>query len=168
MFEVKVAEIMVTNVYSARGSDNVRSVLDKFAEFGIGGMPIVDKSNHLIGYISDGDIMRHLGKHMNRSLNYFTMAAEYYSGIGLNSSAGMEYDELKENLQQVIELNVLEVGVKRVMTVREQDDIVAVADLLSKRNIKKVPVERNKQLIGIVSRGDVVRAVVKSFLSISL
>ena len=88
------------------------------------------------------------------------------TGIGLNSSTDIEYDELKENLQRVIGLNVLEVGVKKVLAVKEQDDIVAVADLLSKRKIKKVPVERERQLIGIVSRGDVVRAVVKTFLAL--
>ncbi len=164
---MKVSEIMVTDVYAANENDTVRSVLEKFAKFGIGGMPIVNDDNLLVGYISDGDIMRHLGKHLNRPLNYFTMAAEYYSGIGLNSSTGIEYDELRENLQQVVGLNVLAVGVKRAITVKENDDIVAVADLLSKRKIKKVPVERDRKLIGIVSRGDVVRAVVKTFLALN-
>ena len=78
-----------------------------------------------------------------------------------------EYDELQENMKRVVQMNVLDVGVKRVLTVREQDDIVAVADLLSRRKIKKVPVEKDGHLMGIVSRGDVVRAVVKTFLAIN-
>ncbi len=160
---------MITDVYTVKRTDTVRSVLEQFAEHGIGGMPVVDDDKRLIGYISDGDIMRQIGKHLNRSLNYFTMAAEYYSGIGLNSGAGMdaEYDELQENMKRVVQMNVLDVGVKRVLTVREQDDIVAVADLLSRRKIKKVPVEKDGHLMGIVSRGDVVRAVVKTFLAIN-
>jgi CBS domain-containing protein len=165
---LKIKDIMIHNVYSVQKTDIVKKALEKFAEFRISGMPIVDNANRLLGYISDGDIMRHLGKSANSGFLSWVSMLGYYYGLELPASDDTqpveEVDEFKKNALQLCSRNVLEVGVKRVIKVKEDDSLVSVAEILARRNIKKVPVVRNDVLVGIVSRGDVVRAVVKEFL----
>ncbi|MNW11299.1 CBS domain protein [compost metagenome] len=53
---------------------------------------------------------------------------------------------------------------KKVITVHWDEDIERIAAILGKKQIKKVPVERNRVLMGIISRGDVIRHSFKSLL----
>lgn len=161
-----VRDIMITDVYTVTKDATVRSVLEAFVRYRISGMPVVDASHRLVGYISDGDIMRYLGRHVDYGASsWTTMIGEYY---GLTYDYADEQpanlmDELKENVFLVSRKNVLDVGTRRVISVREEDSVVSIAQLLSHKKIKKVPVVRDTKLVGIISRGDVVRAVVQRF-----
>ncbi|QQE80136.1 CBS domain-containing protein [Alicyclobacillus sp. SO9] len=161
-------DIMIRNVYTAHRDDKVQTVLEKFAQYRISGMPLVDDSNHIVGYISDGDIMRYLGKHVDTSVTSWIGAVGFYYGAAMNDDAynRVNFDELKENVQDVCQKTAGQVGVRRVITIDEDDNLVDVADTLSRRKIKKVPVTKNGILTGIVSRGDVVRAVVQKVLTL--
>ncbi|WP_051291472.1 CBS domain-containing protein [Fictibacillus gelatini] len=167
---LRVKDIMIQNVYTVNKDDNVQTVLEKFAKFRISGMPIVDDNYHLVGYISDGDIMRFLGKHVDKSFSSWISLYAYYYAIDPKrlddeTPTGEEKDEFKRNSLHVFKKNVLDVGVKKTVTVKEEDSLVHVANVLAKRNIKKVPVVRDQLLVGIISRGDVVRSVVKNFVT---
>ena len=48
---------------------------------------------------------------------------------------------------------------RQVVSVRPDTDLRDVADILDKHKIKRVPVVQDGQLIGIVTRGDLVRAL---------
>lgn len=166
---------MIQDVYTVKSSDSVRTVLEKFAQLGISGMPIVDDERRLVAYISDGDIMRFLGRHGNHGFTSYISVIGYYYGVslidapdamGLPENREEMVDDLKQNVLYICTKNVLEVGTKRVISVAEDDDMVQVAEILAKKRIKKVPVTSSGKLVGIISRGDVVRAVVKEFLSL--
>lgn len=53
-------DIMISHVYKVKEKDNVRSVVEKFTEYRISGLPVVNDRNEIIAYISDGDIMRYI------------------------------------------------------------------------------------------------------------
>lgn len=162
------SDIMIRDVYTAHRDDKVQTVLEKFAQYRISGMPLVDNANHIVGYISDGDIMRYLGRHVDVSVTSWIGAVGFYYGTTMTDDAynQMDIDELKENVQDVCEKTAGQVGVRRVITIEEDDNLVDVADTLSRRKIKKVPVTKDGILTGIVSRGDVVRAVVQKVLTL--
>ncbi|WP_353740153.1 CBS domain-containing protein [Desulfotruncus arcticus] len=50
------------------------------------------------------------------------------------------------------------------MTVTENTRISKVAQIFSRRKFKKVPVVNEQKIVGVVSRGDVVRYLVQKFL----
>ncbi|MFJ5621352.1 CBS domain-containing protein [Peribacillus loiseleuriae] len=41
----------------------IRSVIEKFMEHSINDLPVINDGNEIVAYISDGDIMRCIGKH---------------------------------------------------------------------------------------------------------
>lgn len=162
---MRVRDIMIQDVYVAHERDVVRDVLKQFSMRRIGGMPIVSDDSRLVGYISDGDVMRALGKHYDMG-PYLAFGA-YFFPVDIDTFEGsdIDSDSLRDNVLQVCAKNVMDIGRKRVISVSEDDDVVHVAELLAKKNIKKVPVVKEGKLVGIVSRGDVVRAVVQKFVT---
>ena len=69
-----VAGLMKTDVYSIKSERTVLEALYKFTSLGISGAPIVDQDNRLVGFISDGDILRYLSAAHPSSANTYSFA----------------------------------------------------------------------------------------------
>jgi CBS domain-containing protein len=147
-------EIMIREVRKVKESDTVRSVIEKFIEYRISGLPIVNDSNEIVGYISDGDILRYIGKHEDRIVDSF-----YFAFVIKGDN-----ENFKEREQRLLNLNVLEIAKRKVFKVSWDEEMENIAAILGKKQIKKVPVERNGVLVGIISRGDVIRHSFKDIL----
>lgn len=151
---MKTKDIMIRNVYKVKESDTVRSVIEKFIEHRISGLPVVNDRNEIIAYISDGDIMQYIGKHEDK-----IFAGYFYSFI----IPGDE-EEFEKREERLLQLNVMEIARKKVITISWEEEIEQVAAILGKKQIKKLPVERDGVLVGIISRGDVIRQCFKNIL----
>lgn len=147
-------EIMIKHVYKVKETDTVRSVIERFMEYRISGLPIVNESNEIVSYISDGDIMRYIGKHRD-----VVVDSIYYVAVFKG-----DHEDFEQRVRRLLDLNVMEIGKKKVYTVPWDEEIENIAAILGKKQIKKLPVERNGVLVGIISRGDVIRHSFKSFL----
>jgi CBS domain-containing protein len=147
-------EIMINPVHKVKDSDTVRFVIEKFIEFRISGLPIVNNRNEIVGYVSDGDILRYIGKHEDRIVDSF-----YYAFVIKGDN-----ENFQEREARLLNLNVLEIAKKKVFKVSWDEEMENIAAILGKKQIKKVPVERNGVLVGIISRGDVIRNSFKGIL----
>ncbi|WML44034.1 CBS domain-containing protein [Neobacillus sp. PS3-40] len=147
-------EIMISQVYKVKESDTVRSVIEKFIENRISGIPVVNDKNQIVAYVSDGDIMRYIGKHEDRVIDSF-----YYAFVIKGDD-----EEFEERTKRLLNLNVLEIARKKVFKVTWDEELENIAAILGKKHIKKLPVERNGVLVGIISRGDVIRNSFKAIL----
>lgn len=151
---MKAQDIMNKYVYKVKETESVRNVIEKFIEHGISGLPVVNDRNEIVGYVSDGDIMRFIGKHKDIIINGF-----FY----VNVIKGDE-EEFEERVKKVLELNVMEIAKTSVEKISWDTDVEDIAALLGKKQIKKLPVERNGVLVGIISRGDVIRTSFKALM----
>jgi CBS domain-containing protein len=147
-------EIMISQVYKAKQGDTVKSVIEKFIEHRISGLPVVNDSNEIVAYVSDGDIMRYIGKHKNLVIDSFFYVAMIQG----------ENDEFEERAKKLLNLNVLDIAKKKVVKVSWDEEIENIAAILGEKQIKKLPVERDGGLVGIISRGDVIRHSFKTIL----
>ncbi|THF84211.1 CBS domain-containing protein [Cohnella fermenti] len=146
---MKARDVMITQVYKVKETDTVRRVLEKFVDHGISGVPVVNEANEIVGYVSDGDIMRFIGRPelgMFDSLPYAFM-------VRLDENE----EPFEERSKRLLGMNVMEIAKKKVVTVDWNEDIQDVAALLGKKRIKKLPVVRGGVLVGIISRGNVIR-----------
>lgn len=147
-------EIMVSQVHKVLQTDTVRSIIEKFINYQISGLPVVNDRNEIVAFVSDGDILRYIGKHEDRVVDSF-----YYAFVIKGDN-----EEFEEREQRLLNLNVLDIAKKKVFKVSWDEDVENIAALLGKKQIKKVPVERNGVLVGIISRGDVIRNTFKGLL----
>jgi CBS domain-containing protein len=151
---MKAYEIMIPQVYKVKENDTVRSVIEKFIQHRIGGLPVVNDRNQIVAYVSDGDIMRYIGKHENRIFDTYSYFA-YING---------DDEEFEERVHKLLNLNVLQIAKRKIIKVSCNEEIENIASILGKKQIKKLPVERNGVLVGIISRGDVIRHSFKSIM----
>jgi CBS domain-containing protein len=150
---MQACDIMISQVSKVKESDKVKTVIEKFSDHRISGLPIVNERNEIVAYISDGDIMRYIGKkHM--IMDFFNFAEIY--------KIDKEYFELRS--KSILYLNVMAIAKKKVIKVQWDTPIEEIATILGEKKIKKVPVESKGILVGIISRGDVIRHVFKQFL----
>ncbi|MVP00623.1 CBS domain-containing protein [Paenibacillus lutrae] len=147
-------EIMKTDVIKVTEQESIRSVIGKFIEHQISGLPVVNDKNQLVAYISDGDIMRFIGKHKDIIIDTF-----YY----VNVIKGDD-DEFEQRTQKALDLNVMSIARKKVIKVAWDEEAENIAAVLGNKRIKKLPVEKDGVLVGIISRGDVIRHSFKSLL----
>ncbi|MDO7904829.1 CBS domain-containing protein [Paenibacillus sp. JX-17] len=151
---MKAHEMMITQVYKVKESDTVQNVIEKFLKYRISGLPVVNERNEITGYISDGDIMRYIGRHEDRVIDSL-----YYLYVIQG-----DHDNFEGRLQKLLKMNVMMIAQKKVIKIDWDEEIDKIAATLGKKHIKKLPVERNGVLVGIVSRGDVIRYAFKSIL----
>ncbi|WP_407307729.1 CBS domain-containing protein [Desulfosporosinus sp. SB140] len=147
-------EIMINRVYKVKKSDTVRSVVEKFLEYRISGLPVVNEKNEIVAYVSDGDIMRYIGKHDD-----FVFDSFFFITAIKGDDEGFA-----ERARRLLDLNIMDIAIKKVISVAWDEDIENIAAILGKKNIKKVPVVRDGTLVGIISRGDVIRYSFKTIL----
>lgn len=154
---MKAHEIMINHVHKVKDTDTVQSVIEKFIDYRISGLPVVNDRNEVVAFISDGDIMRYIGKHSDKVIDSF-----YYPFV-ING----DYENFEEREQRLLSLNVLEIAKRKVIKVSWDEDVENIAAILGKKQIKKVPVERNGILVGIISRGDIIRNSFKELHTIT-
>ncbi|MNO41035.1 inosine 5'-monophosphate dehydrogenase [compost metagenome] len=151
---MKAHEFMIRQVYKVKEADTVRTFIERCIQFRISGMPVVNDRNEIVAYLSDGDIMRYIGRHEDLIVDSF---------FQINVFVG-DNEEFEERTRRLLNLNVMAIAKKKVITVPWDEDIERIATILGKKQIKKVPVERNQVLVGIISRGDVIRHSFKTLL----
>lgn len=78
-------QLMKKDVYTVSGDASLTAVLDLLTEKGISGVPVVDGDRSLIGFISDGDILRFL-------------VAEHPLYVNPSSLMTMDFDEKLQEL----------------------------------------------------------------------
>lgn len=151
---MQALDMMIKDVYKVDETDTVRSVIEKFIKYHISGLPVINGKNEIVAYISDGDIMRYIGKHKDIVIDsLYTVSVVKGDDV-----------EFGERVKSVLNLGVLKIAQKKVIKVAWDEKIEDVAAILGKRRIKKLPVERDGELIGIISRGDVIRHTFEELL----
>ena len=145
---MKISEIMMKDVYSVHLTATIGEVLTLMVDHKVSGVPIVDNNNAVVGFISDGDIMKFIAKQDPRIIDMTSFITVWY-----------DTETFEKKLQDLRNLNVMELAQTKVISVEEDFEIDEVAKILGKKKIKKVPVLKNGLLVGVASRSDIIRYI---------
>lgn len=144
---------METNIYTCHESSTIKDVLRILVEKEVSGIPVINDLRHVVGFISDGDIMNYIGK---QNPKY----------IDLTSYVTVLYDDqsLDQKIEDLIKLNVLRLATKKVVSVNTDFCIDKVASVLGKKKIKKAPVLEDGKIVGIITRSAIIRYIAQIYL----
>ena len=142
---------MKHDVYSLSEHDLVKDALQLFTSKGISGAPILDKNNKLVGFISDGDILKHIADQVPTFRSAWSFIAEQNN------------QEFNETVEYVLNLPVLSIARKDVITVDIGEELGAVCKTLAEKELKKAPVVSNSEMVGIINRSNITRYAVESY-----
>jgi len=138
---MQAVDVMTQNVVSVQASTEVRDVAKLLLKHKISAVPVVDANHHIIGIVSEGDLMR-------RTENDTEDRHSWWLAALLSPSEGpAEY--IKSHGRKASD-----VMTRKVITVAEGAPLNEVASLLESQHVKRVPVVRDGKLVGIVSRAN--------------
>ncbi|MFO0987399.1 MAG: CBS domain-containing protein [Alphaproteobacteria bacterium] len=139
-------EIMTRNPVSVPASMPVEDCARLLLEKRISAVPVVDAANGVIGIVSEGDLIRRREAGTQRRYSWWLEL--------VSDPQAMARDFVKSSGHKVSD-----VMTRQVVSITEDMPLAAIAGVLEKRHIKRVPVMRDGKLVGIVSRADLVRAL---------
>lgn len=149
MDELKVREIMQTEVISVGPETTVGELADMLAKNKISGVPVVDERGGVLGMVSEADIIL---QDADLHFPYYIQFLE--SVIYLQSVRKFE-----ERFRKAFGSKVTEVMSDEVVTISPDASVREAATIMADRKINRLPVTDGGRLVGIVTRGDIVRAI---------
>jgi CBS domain-containing protein len=114
----------------------------------ISGLPVLDKFGSIVGIVTEGDFLRRSEIHTQRRRSRWL---EFLIGPG----------RLADEYVRTTGRKVEEVMTRDVCTVGEDAPLDEVVRLMERHRIKRLPVVRGQQLIGIVSRANLLHALAR-------
>lgn len=148
---------MKRDVYSLNENATVRDAIAFFSKQNISGAPIVSSDGKAKGFITDGDIMRYLrvDDYPAAALGSSSMFMDYFWN---------DHAEFENKLHDIMDLNVLEIGNDKPITIPLGTSSEDICKLLSAAGVKKVPVVDGEKVVGIISRSAVTHYLERRFL----
>jgi CBS domain-containing protein len=144
---MKAADVMTTEVVCIRADASVLDAACLLLCERISALPVVEPSGTLLGIVSEGDLIRRaeIGTEKRRSRWARMFTAE----------STLARDHLKAHGR-----TVADVMSHPVVIAEDQTDLSVVASRMEEFDIKRLPVVRDGKVIGIVSRANLLQALI--------
>jgi CBS domain-containing protein len=143
---MKARDVMVSPVITVKPSSSVREVATTLLEQRISAVPVVDDQGKLVGIISEGDLMHRSEAGTERQRSWWL--------LGWTGDETLAAEYVKAHARKVAD-----VMTRDVITATPETPLHEIAALLEKNSIKRVPIVKDGQLVGIVSRANLIQAV---------
>jgi CBS-domain-containing membrane protein len=143
---MKAADVMAHGVISVEPESSVLEAVRLMLEHRISGLPVVDMKGNLLGIVSEGDLLRRTETGTQRRRSRWL---EFLMGPGKLASEYVHASGRK----------VHEVMTPGVKTVAEDTSLEQIVELMERHQIKRVPVMRGREVVGIVTRANLLRAL---------
>jgi CBS domain-containing protein len=152
---MKVRDVMTIDVVTLNEYMSVREAAKILAECNISGAPVLDSDGELVGMLTETDILRSV----KAAADEVHMVFPSIHTMGVMFELAKGETEIMEAFEEQANTVVMDVMTKNVFTCRPATDLNEVAAILVKKGINRLPVVDSEGLVvGIVTRGDIVRA----------
>lgn len=149
----RIIDIMREVLYTTHPEATVGEVIRELADAGIGWIPIVDDDMHLLGYITDGDIVRYVAPRKPVFFDYGSIVA-----------IDVDEDTIEEKCKGLLEVPISKIVGKKKIYATVDQNIVDVADIMKKEHIRTVAVVDGGKVVGVVKESDIVRHILTMLL----
>lgn len=149
MRQETVTDVMTRKVASVARETRFKDLVRILAGNAVSGVPVVDSGGAVVGVVSESDLLlketRMMAKH-----------DQFWPGTGhrrraRRAAAGMVAVDLMST---------------PAITIRPSATVTEAARLMARRKIRRLPVVEDGRLVGIVSRGDLLRVFLRSDMDI--
>lgn len=142
-------EIMTREVVTVTVETSLKELASKFVETRHSNMPVVDGAGKLIGMISETDLIE-----QQKPLHIPTVMALFDGVFYLDSEK-----HFKEQVDRVTATTVGELCDKKPVTCSPESTVREIAGLMSKHKVHLLPVVETDEMVGVVARLDLIRAM---------
>ena len=135
---MKAGDIMTGRVITISPDATVLEAIDLMTKNHISGLPVIDASGALVGMVTEGDFLRRAETGTARKRPRWL---EFLVGPG----------RLAEEYVETHARKVGEVMTRDLVTIAEDTPLAEVVHQMEHRRVKRLPVMRGTQVVGIVS-----------------
>jgi CBS domain-containing protein len=143
---MQAKDVMTTPVLSVEPNATILQAIRTMLQRRISGLPVIDKDGHLVGMVTEGDFLRRVETGTQRQRPRWL---EFVIGPG----------RLADEYTRSHSRRVSEVMTSDPITVAEDAPLDDIVKLMEKRRIKRIPVVRRKQVVGIITRANLIQAI---------
>ena len=144
---MKAADVMATNVITVRQDTPVAKIAEVLLANRISAVPVVNDKDALVGIVSEGDLIHRVEAGTVRHRSWWL---ELLTGKEI-----LAHEFVKSHARKAADVMTYP-----VVSVTPDTPLGDIASLLEKHRIKRVPVVNNGKIAGIVSRANLVQALV--------
>ncbi|MBQ3685636.1 MAG: CBS domain-containing protein [Candidatus Methanomethylophilaceae archaeon] len=155
---LRVRDLMTTDVVTLQPTDTIKTAAIKFAVDNISGAPVVDNRNHLLGIVSQNDILRTLLKYQD------LLDKDNPEGLSIlkhSLDSGEGGDRIVKAVDEISDMEISTIMTYSTLTTSADAPILDVLRAMITMDVNRVPVIEKGVLIGIISRGDITFALYK-------
>lgn len=141
---MQAKNVMTTKVFSIAPTASVRSAALSLIAHDVSGLPVIDDEGKVVGIVTEGDLLRRVAGSLSAS------------------ASDREHDD-PQALEDYVHSHgwsVKDAMCTDVVTVGPETDVRKIAAMMLTHGIKRVPVIDKGQLIGIVSRCDLLGMII--------
>ncbi len=146
---MRVKDVMTYGAIGLPETATIAEAAETMLKARISGVLVHDADNALIGVLSEGDLMRRseLGSERKRP-----------RWLEVLLSGG----RLAESYAHTHGRKIGEIMTRKLVTVAEDADLSVAVDRMLKHGVKRLPVRRGEAVVGVISRSDLLKALVAS------
>jgi CBS-domain-containing membrane protein len=144
---MQAKDVMTRDVVSIGPDATVLQAARLMLQHRISGLPVIDNAGALVGVLSEGDFLRRQETKTERRRSRWL---EFLMGPG---KIAAEYTHTHGS-------KVSEVMTDTVQTVAEDTALEDIVELMERHRIKRLPVVRGRKVVGIVTRSNLMHAMV--------
>jgi CBS domain-containing protein len=142
---MKAGELMTTGAARVRPDASLADAVRLMVENRISGLPVVDASDKLVGIISEGDFLR----------SEDGGEIPHVLGI-LTSDAAAAAGDLRSR-------RVADLMTRDPVTITAETPVEDIVALMNRHKVKRLPVVTEGKVVGIVSRANLLLALLRRF-----
>lgn len=140
-----VKDIMNTSVKSATVETSIKDIASIMCFNKISGVPVIDSEGRLIGVLSEKDILRNMFPDVKTVME---------------QGGAPDFEAIELDYKDLLHKKVGDIMTKTVASVTPDMPLLKAASMMCSKQIRRIPVtDANKVLVGIISIGDVHKAI---------
>ena len=148
-----VREVMITEVVTFVESENVQAAMQRLVDQGVDAGPVLDGDGRVVGVLSTGDLI------VEEARVHFPTVVNF---LGVNVTWPFDHAGLDDSMAKALGASVGEVMSTEPVTIAASASVEDAATAMHDRDLSRLPVVDDEgHLVGIIARGDIVRAIVQ-------
>ena len=151
--DTPVRDWMTTDVVTFHPDENVRDAMRRLVQAEVDAGPVVDATGAVVGMLSTSDlIVEEAALHMPTVFNFL--------GVDVQWQSWKTKHKLDADVSKALGASVGEVMAGPPLFVEPDDSIETAATLMHDEDVSRLPVIDDGQLVGLLTRNDILRAVI--------
>ena len=147
-----VSDVMTRALRTAAPDTSLSDIAAVMCLNRVSGLPVVDDSDRLLGFVAERDILHRMFPRIEEMME---------------SSALTDFEQMEGQYSSVMDLKVKDVMTNGVISVTPEMPILKAISVMVRHKFRRIPVARDDILLGIISIGDVHKALFKQNMTMA-